>query len=82
MDNPESDSDDGSQNDTDDSGDSDVSSGVHDSDGDTDEHCDLIWAEAGRGVWGLYHVFEKTLYLTRDLMEDCCPIKSVRPKGA
>ena len=30
----------------------------------------MIWAKAGRGVWGLCHVFENTLYPTRDLMED------------
>ena len=32
--------------------------------------CDVVWAKAGRGVWGLCHVFKNTLYLTRDLMED------------
>ena len=46
------------------------SSGFDDCDSDTDEHCDVVWAKAGRGVWGLCHVFENTLYLTRDLMED------------
>ena len=65
--NPESDSDDGSQTHTDDSGDS---SGVDDFDSDTNEDCDVLWAKAGRGVWGLCHVFEDTLYLTCDLMED------------
>ena len=30
----------------------------------------MIWAKAGRGVWGLCHVFENNLSLTRDLMED------------
>ena len=67
---PESDSDDGSQTDTDDSGDSDDSSGVDDSDSDDDRECDVVWAKLGRWVWGLCHVFEDTLYLTRDLMED------------
>ena len=67
---PESDSDDGSQTDTDDSGDSDDSSGVDDSDSDDARECDVVWAKSGRGVWGLCHVFEDTLYLTRDLMED------------
>ena len=66
--NPKSDYDDGSQTNTDDSGDSDDSSGVSDSD--TDEDCDMIWAKAGCGVWGLCHVFEDTLYLTRDLTVD------------
>ena len=45
-------------------------SGIDDSDRDTDGHCDVIWARAGRGVWGFCHVFENTLYLNRDLMED------------
>ena len=44
-------------------------SGVDHSDSDTDGHCDVIWAKTGRGVWGLCHVFENTLYLNRDLME-------------
>ena len=30
----------------------------------------MIWAKAGCEVWGLCHVFEDTLYLTCDLMED------------
>ena len=68
--NPESDSDDGSQANTDNLGDSDNSSGVDDSNSDPDDHSDLIWAKAGLGVWGLCHVFENTLYLTHDLMED------------
>ena len=54
---------------TDDSGDFDDSSGVDDADNDTDEHCHVVWAKAGRRVWGLCHVFEDTLYLTSDLME-------------
>ena len=44
-------------------------SGVYDSACDTDGHCDVIWAKAGRGVWCLCHVFENTLYLNRDVME-------------
>ena len=46
------------------------SSGVDDSNSDTDGQCDVVWAKAGRGVWGLCHVFENTTYLTRDLMEN------------
>ena len=30
----------------------------------------VVWAKSGRGVWGLCHLFEDTLYLTRDLIED------------
>ena len=44
--------------------------GVDDSDSDTDEHCDVIWAKAGFGVRGLCYVFENTLNLNGDLMED------------
>ena len=29
----------------------------------------MVWAMSRSGVWGLCHVFEDTLYLTRDLME-------------
>ena len=68
--NPESDYGDGSQTDTDGSNDSDDSSGVDDSDSDNDDECGVVWAKSGRGMWGLCHVFEDTLYLTRDLMED------------
>ena len=45
-------------------------SGVDDSDSDTGGQCDVISAKAGCGVWGLCHVFENTLSLHRDLMED------------
>ena len=68
--NPDSNSDDGSQTDMDNSVDSDDSSGVHDFDSDNDGECDVVWAKSGCGVWGLCHVFENTLYLTCDLMED------------
>ena len=37
----------------------------------------MIWAKAGRGVWGLCHVFESTLYLTRDLMEDSAVLSNL-----
>ena len=43
---------------------------MDDSNSDTDDHCDVIWAKALRGVWGLCHVFENNIYLNRDLMED------------
>ena len=43
---------------------------MDESNSDTDDHCVVIWAKAGPGVWGLCHVFENTLSLTRDLMED------------
>ena len=68
--NPDSKSDDGLQTDTDGSVDSDDSSGVDYSDSDNDGECDVVWAKSGPGLWGLCHVFENTLYLTRDLKED------------
>ena len=54
--NPQSDSDDGSQTNTDGTDDSDDSSGVDDSDSDNDGDCDVVWVKLGRGVWGLCHV--------------------------
>ena len=32
--------------------------------------CDIIWAKAARGVWGLAHVFNNKLFFTRDIMDD------------
>ena len=42
-----------------------------------------MWAKAGRGVWGLAHVFDGQLYYTRDIVDssvvkDC--YKLPRPK--
>ena len=68
--NPKSNSDDASQTDADDLGDSADSSGVDDFDSDNDGECDVVWAKLEHGVWGLCHVFENTLYLPLDLMED------------
>ena len=36
------------------------------SDSDSDQ-VDILWAKANRGIWGLAQVFDKKLYLTRDL---------------
>ena len=65
--NPPSESDSGSDTDSDSNSSSDSSSS-DDSDSDSDNDCDIIWARAGRGVWGLCHSFDDKLYLTRDLM--------------
>ena len=39
-------------------------------DNNNDEHCDVAWAKARRGVWGWCHAFEDTLYWTPDMMVD------------
>ena len=48
---------------------SDGSDDSDDSDSDNDDECDVVWAKSGRGLWGLCHVFQDTLFLTCDLME-------------
>ena len=30
----------------------------------------IVWAKAGRGIWGLAHVFEGELYITKDIVDD------------
>ena len=35
-----------------------------------DQCVDIIWAKAARGIWGLAHVFNNKLFLTRDIMDD------------
>ena len=30
----------------------------------------IVWAKAGRGIWGLGHVFEGKLYFTKDIVDD------------
>ena len=30
----------------------------------------MVWAKAGRGIWGLGHVFEGKLYFTKDIVDD------------
>ena len=48
-----------------------------------DEVVDILWAKADRGVWGLGHVFNGKLYLTRDLVDDACiPSHIAVPKPA
>ena len=33
------------------------------------EKVEIVWAKANRGVWGLGHVINDKLYLTRDLVD-------------
>ena len=65
---PESSSDSGSETDTDSEISSDSSSS-DDSDSGSGDGCEIVFAKAGRGTWGLCHTFDGNLYLTRDLME-------------
>ena len=30
----------------------------------------IVWAKAGRGIWGLGHVFEGKLYFTKHIVDD------------
>ena len=62
---PGTDSEFDSDSDSDDESDSGSDSG---SDSDS-EQVDILWAKANRGIWGLAHVFENKLYLTRDLVD-------------
>ena len=55
--NPDSDSYDRSQTDTDESGDCHDKSGVDDTDSDNDDQCEVISAKVACGVWGLCHFF-------------------------
>ena len=67
----DSDSESGSETDTNtDSSRSSDSSSADDPDSESDVNCDIIWARAARGVWGLCHPFDDKVYLTRDLMVD------------
>ena len=40
----------------------------------------LVWAKAGRGIWGLGHVFEDKLYFTKDIVDDSFVPKNRKPK--
>ena len=45
------------------------SSSSDDSGDSDDEPTEVVWATAARGVWGMAHVFDGKLYLTRDHMQ-------------
>jgi len=40
------------------------------SDSGEDDEVQIVWAKAGRGIWGLGHVFEGKLYFTKDIVDD------------
>ena len=40
-----------------------------DSSGVSDGEVEVVWAKADRGIWGLGHIFNDKLYLTRDIMD-------------
>ena len=64
-----SNSDSGSGTDTDDDGPISESSSSDDSGDSDDEPTEVVWAKAARGVWGMAHVFDGKLYLTRGQMQ-------------
>ena len=35
-----------------------------------DDEVQIVWAKAGCGIWGLGHVFEGTVYFTKDIADD------------
>ena len=34
-----------------------------------DDEVQIVWAKAGRGIWGLGHVFEGKLYFTKHIVD-------------
>ena len=40
----------------------------------------IVWAKAGRGIWGLGHVYEGKLYFTKDIVADFVP-RNRKPKA-
>ena len=40
----------------------------------------IVWAKAGRGIWGLGHVFERKLYFTKDIVDDSFVPRNRKPK--
>ena len=42
-------------------------------------HVDILRAKANRGIWGLAHVFDKKLYLTRDFVDADFAPKDLKP---
>ena len=41
-----------------------------------EQHVDIVWTKANRGVWGVAHAFQSKLCLTRDLIDECEPCNS------
>ena len=40
----------------------------------------IVWAKAGRGIWGLGHVSEGKLYFTKDVVDDSFIPRNRKPK--
>ena len=40
----------------------------------------IVWAKAGRGIWGLGHVFEDKLYFTKHIVDDTFVPRNRKPK--
>ena len=45
-----------------------------------DDEVQIVWAKAGRGIWGLGHVFEGKLYCTKDIVDDSFVPRNRKPK--
>jgi len=45
-----------------------------------DDEVQIVWAKAGRGIWGLGHVFEGKLYFTKDIVDDSFVPRNRKPK--
>ena len=45
-----------------------------------DDEVQIVWAKAGRGIWGLGHVFEGKLYFTKDMVDDSFVPRNRKPK--
>ena len=45
-----------------------------------DDEVQVVWAKAGRGIWGLGHVFEGKLYFTKDIVDDSFVPRNRKPK--
>ena len=41
----------------------------------------IVWAKAGRGIWGPAHVFEGKLYFTKDVVDDNSVPRNRKPKA-
>ena len=39
----------------------------------------IVWAKAGRWIWGLRHVFEGKLYFTKDVVDDSFVARTTPP---
>ena len=51
------------------------------SDAREDDEVETVWAKAGRGIWGLGHVFEGKLYFTKDIVDVSFVPRNRKPKA-